>query len=408
MRVRDYIYDAIRGLRMNPTRTFLTALGIIIGVGSVTLLSIIGEGARAVILDATSGAGSLQISIFAGPGDGAGRPDFENPRPLKIGDAESLRNLPELEAVSPLIFINGQASFEGEEVSATAVGVHPDFFKITRLNLKEGNFMAESDNTGGARVAVLGSKVANTLFPFGGAVGNTIKFKTHSFQVIGVLAGGSGGFGGQDRRVYIPETVARLLFSSSGDLTAITVAAREAIPPAMEAIRMILRDRRNIINPTGDLALDDFRVSATQDAISILTTVTRVLSLFLTSIAAISLLVGGIGIMNIMLVAVTERTREIGLRKAVGATPSTIATGFLTEAIALCASGGIIGASVGILIGWILSLILPNFVDGWAFVLPWTSIGIAIGISAGIGLLFGTYPAVRASRLNPIESLRYE
>lgn len=408
MRLQDYFRDAFNNLRQSPTRTFLTMLGIIIGVGSVILLSIVGQGAQSVILGAASAVGANQVSIFAGPGDGAGRPDFENPKPLKVGDAEKIKQLPVVSAASVIIISSGQVNFDGNEISASALGVDADYFTMNTLNLASGRLIESGDVTGGARVAVIGSDIATeSVFPNGiDPIGQIIKFKKQSFQVIGILKS-STTFRG-NKSIYIPSTTARAFLTGTDDITYMIATIDGDLELGMEEIRLAMRDRRGIINPTGDLAQDDFRVSASASAVSLLSTITGALSLFLSAIAGISLIVGGIGIMNIMLVAVSERTREIGLRKALGATTANIVTQFLSEAVLLCVTGGLIGVIGGLGLGKIGALIAVRFVDGWLYVIPWHIVVLAVMISAGVGLVFGVYPALRAGRLNPIESLRYE
>lgn len=411
MRTSDYIANAYRTFVLNPRRTALTMLGLVIGIASVIMLNVIGLGAERAILHTISILGTNTIFIAPGPGDGGGQPNFISVEPLRMRDVRVLEALEGLGQVVPIVLSSGQAVYLENDLNTMAFGSYPEIAGFYSLSVESGRFFDDTDVSSGSRVVVIGSTIAEKLFPNEDPVGKRVKIQKQSFEVVGVLEplGVATGFMDVNQRVYMPLSAAQsYLTGKTSEVSFIGVLADTDLEIAISEIRFALRDSRDIENPTGDLALDDFRVSTQQELVDIISTVISALQLFMSAIAAISLIVGGIGIMNIMLVAVSERTREIGLRKALGATSNSITTLFVVEAMAICGVGGIVGIGAGLGIGAIISAVAGQYVPGWSFAFSWDMIGIAVGVSLIIGIIFGVYPARRAGRLDPITSLRYE
>jgi putative ABC transport system permease protein len=336
-----------------------------------------------------------------------------NPKPLTLGDAEALRDqfaAPSIEAVAPALQGNGLVSFGGEQTSTQLFGVTPDYFQVRNLNVAEGELITEEHMLGRASVVLLGSDVADALFDrTSGLVGETVRIEGQPFRVIGILeTKGGGAFGSEDDQVIIPFTTAqaRLIRRSTSDRVDIIFVQAldgDVVTQASDEIAQILRTRHR--TPVG---ADDFTVFTQQDLLTTFESITGILTIFLGGIAGISLLVGGIGIMNIMLVSVTERTREIGLRKALGARKRDILTQFLTESSLLSLIGGLIGIGLG----WLISFMVGRIAEasGTAFtpIVGIDAVLLATIFSAAVGLFFGIYPANRAAGLEPVEALRYE
>jgi putative ABC transport system permease protein len=403
---------AFRGLKTNKTRSFLTILGIVIGVSAIILISSLGQGAQNLILSQVQGLGSKTIAVLPGrqpkgPSDVAQL--FSDS--LKERDLTALlrkTNVPTLQTIVPVVF-GGDTAFYGSEAYRLSIfGANQDIQSVFKLSVEEGNFFTEDDVRARSAVVVIGSKVRDELFGKSDAIGEKIKIKNVSFRVIGVLPKkGQASFLNFDELAIIPYSTAqeyifgikffhRFILEASSDAT-IDQTAHDAI--------LTLRENHGITDP----AKDDFYVQTQADLAKTLGTVTDVLTWFLASVAGISLFVAGIGIMNIMLVSVTERTREIGLRKAVGATGKDILQQFLYEAMTLTAVGGIIGIILGASLSFIISLILSKALAvAWVFTFPLGAAIVGIGVSALVGLVFGLYPARQASQKSPIEALRYE
>ncbi len=404
------VKSALRALTANKLRSALTMLGIVIGVGSVVALLSVGTGAQASITSRISNIGANVITIYSGSrnnftpsGAGGGAT-----APLTYEEAKELSGLAGVAAVSPQVQSRQTLKYQSTQTSAQVVGVEPDYATVHPDQLDYGRFISASDVTNKSRVAVVGSQIVTDLFGGLNPVGKSIKINGILFEVIGVMKEqGSGGFGfSRDTTTYVPITTAMARLSNSRvgnqkSVSTIEVSASnsDAIDTAMTSIKSKLRT----LHKLGVGESDDFTVQSQTDILSSLTSVTTTLTVFLGAIAGISLVVGGIGVMNIMLVSVTERTREIGLRKAVGARRRDILYQFLTETLVLSVLGGIIG----ILIGAGISAVVSASGVMTTVVSP-ESIVLAFGFSAAIGIFFGLYPANRAAGLKPIEALRYE
>ena len=355
MTLAQAFLEALESLSGNKLRSGLTVLGIVIGVAAVIAMLAVGHGAEASITGSISGIGTNLLFVFRGdPAD-----NIRNPKPLTLGDAEALRDqfaAPNIEAVAPALQGNAVVSFGGERVSPQIVGATPEYFQVRNYNITEGELITEEHMLGRASVVLLGPEVAEKLFGHSdGVTGETVRIEGQPFRVIGVLESkGGGSFGSQDNIVIVPFTTAqtRLIRRSTSDrvdIILVQAVSGDVVTQASEEIAAILRTRHR--TPVG---ADDFTVFTQQDLLATFQSITGILTIFLGGIAGISLLVGGIGIMNIMLVSVTERTREIGLRKALGARKRDILTQFLTESSLLSLIGGIIG----IMFGWLISFIV--------------------------------------------------
>ncbi len=412
------VFEALESLNGNKMRSGLTVLGIVIGVAAVIAMLAVGNGAQASITGSISSIGTNLLFVFSGPppngppGPGDQR-SGNNERPLTLADADAIADpfaAPSVEQVAPAIQGNGTLTFAGENSTTTISGVTPTYATVRNMELAEGEFINEEHALGRMSVVVLGPETTEAIFGrTDGVVGETIRIEGQPFRVIGVLvAKGGGAFGSEDNAAYIPFTTAqaRLIKRSSRDevdVIFVQATSAEAVPQASEEIADIIRQRHR--TPIG---VDDFTIFTQQDFLSTFETITGVLTIFLGGIAGISLLVGGIGIMNIMLVSVTERTREIGLRKALGARKRDILLQFLTESSLLSLIGGIIGIMFGWLIAFIVGQVATATGNNFTPIVGTDAILLSTSFSAIIGLFFGIYPASRAANLEPVEALRYE
>jgi len=410
---RQLLVLVSRALLSNKTRSFLTMLGIIIGVGAVVLIVSLGAGAQSLILGQLDGFGGDLIDILPRQSDAKGPPASVfgvKVTSLKLSDAEAFRNtknLPHLTAIVAYYQTSVSLSWRDQSYDTTLQGINGDYLELDGGELVAGRFLSKEEMSTNLRLAVLGSTVADELFGGNDPIGQKIKIKNQSATVIGVMKErGQVGFSNYDNLVFVPLSFAQKDIAGVNYLSNIKVKVDnvENIEESMEAIRQTLRERHDIDNPEDD----DFSVRSFRDALDLVTSITDALRYFLAAMAALSLLVGGIGIMNIMLVSVTERTREIGLRKALGATNSQVLSQFLFEAIALTLIGGLIGLLAGVFISYLASLIVRSLGYRWDFIVSLSSVLLAVGLSTLIGMIFGYYPARRASRLSPIEALRYE
>ena len=398
---------ALVALRTNLMRSILTTLGVMIGVLAVILAVAVGDGAKASVMESINSLGSNMAIIFPQPENNGGRRVVDRGRLTERDAAAIERLVPGVSGMAPQLRSTVQIVIQGRNSTTTAIGVTSDYGQVANTEIDTGRFIADADVRTAARVVVLGPSVAAKLFGSFDPLGQTVRIARVAFVVVGVLESKGSTFGtDNDDLVLVPITTARQRFSSVAgqgpdDLAILFVGFEDGadLASGKNAIIRVLRARNNV--PKGEIS--PFTVNTTEEFMEQTGTVTAVFQGVLVAIASISLLVGGIGIMNIMLVSVTERTREIGLRMALGAKRSDIRNQFLVEAAVLCVIGGLIG----LLLAKILARVFENVADFPAPIGVGTVIG-AILFSAFIGLAFGSYPAIRASRLSPIEALRSE
>ncbi len=405
---------SIRSLKSNLSRSVLTILGIIIGVMAIVLVVALGQGAQGLILDQVKGVGANTIILRpgrqpSGPTDAAESLFSDSIKEREISALERPENVPGVESVAPAVIVTGPVTYEENSYRPTTIGWSAnsmaDMFQIYPA---EGNYFSDEDISQRSRVVVIGSRVREKLFGKSDAVGKFIKIKGHSLRVVGVLPerGQVSAFN-IDEIVLLPYSTAQKDILGINYFQEVFVKAQDSsdVDVVANNIKETLRDLHNITDPEKD----DFFVMTQKDIADRLSIITQALTIFLALIASISLLVGGIGIMNIMLVSVTERTREIGLRKALGATNSDIMKQFLLEAVILTVSGGGIGTALGITFAFLASVVLrAQFNLAWPFQIPISAIILGVGMAGIVGLAFGIYPAKKAATKDPIESLRYE
>jgi putative ABC transport system permease protein len=409
MTLLQAVLEALESLSANKLRSGLTILGIVIGVAAVIAMLGVGQGAQETITGTISGIGTNLLFVFRGNI----QEDVRNPQFLTLGDSQAVNDVflaPSVVAVAPVVQANNrEVVYSGKRRLAQLNGVTPDYQKVRNYNLIEGEFINEEHMLGQASVVLVGPEVAKALFDrTEGITGEMVRLDGQPFRIIGVLESkGGGSFGSQDNVLMVPFTTAttRLIRRSRDqvDLLIVQAASPEVVKQAAEEVRQILRTRHRII-----IGPDDFTVFTQEDFIQTAATITGVFTIFLGGIAGISLLVGGIGIMNIMLVSVTERTREIGLRKALGARRRDILIQFLTESSLLSLIGGVIGIGFGWLIAYVVGRIAEANNTPFSPAIGIDAILMATLFSTAVGLFFGLYPANRAAGLEPVEALRYE
>jgi len=389
-------------------------LGIVIGVMSVILMLSVGQAAENYILSQVASFGSDLMIVRSGPGDGGGTssgpPNMTIKQTVDLDDYERLKKENWVEAISASYFSDLLVEYQNASITPRVAGVTQDETVVYNTSIKEGNFISESDVDSSARVAVLGIDAADDLFGQENPIGKRIKIKKQNYRVIGILdRAGTRFFTNLDKGVYVPVTTLMRDLNQDYVFSLSLKIGNMSADEAKERIRIILRDTHNLDNPEGDLSKDDFFIAGQEDTAAAAGVIGSILQVLLASIAAISLIVGGVGIMNIMFVTVTERTREIGLRKAVGAKQSDILAQFLIEAVVLCIVGGLIGVLAGISISYLGIEILRAFEsDNWIFMIPWDGVFLGLGVSTAIGIIFGYIPARRAAKYNAIKALQYE
>jgi putative ABC transport system permease protein len=409
MNLFQSITEALESLLSNKLRSALTILGIVIGVAAVIAMLAIGRGAQDSITGSIQGIGTNLIFISAGNRVN----DVRNPRPLTLQDAQAMGDklsAPSVLAVAPVLNGSYDVTYNGITKRVAVNGVTPEYAQVANETLSEGAFILADQQLGRAAVAVIGPDTAQNLFGRKeGVTGESIRVNGQPFRVIGVLASkGGSGFGSQDDRVLIPLTTAQSRLRQGGERDTVSMievqaASSDLVSQATSEVSQILRVRHRTA-----IGLDDFTTFSQDQLLSTASSILGVLTIFLGGIAAISLLVGGIGIMNIMLVSVTERTREIGLRKAIGARKSDILLQFLTESVVLSLFGGVIGIGLAWVIATVVGAIAAANNTAITPRIEVSAILLATLFSMGVGLLFGLYPANRAANLQPVEALRYE
>ncbi|ERT56456.1 MULTISPECIES: ABC transporter permease [Megasphaera] len=401
----ESIRIAISALLSNKLRSILTMLGIIIGVGAVIVMISIGMGVKQNVTNSIASLGSNMLIIIPGATNSGGvRTAAGSGEKLKLDDADAIKKkIKDIDYVSPTVNKSYQIVYGNENWNTTVYGVTPEYLNIRSLSVTSGSFVSQADLDSRNRVAVIGPTVAGNLFDSVNPVGRSIRINNQPYRVIGVLESKGQSSMGQDQDdvVIVPLTTAqeRLLGITYVKTINVQVSSADKIESVQSQIETLLRQRHHIIGTKED----DFTVRNLTSLMETMTSTTTMLTLFLGSIAAISLLVGGIGIMNIMMVSVTERTREIGIRKALGATFRTIMLQFLIESVVIGVIGGLLGVAMGVGLAEAIRM-SGKFTP----VVTAAPIIVSFCFSVGIGLFFGIYPARKAARLDPIEALRYE
>jgi len=405
---------AFHSLRTNLARSLLTILGIIIGVMAIVLVVALGQGAQGLILDQVKGVGANTIILRpgrqpTGPDSAAETILSDSIKQREIDALKNTVNVPDTESVDPAVLVTGPVQYQENTYRPMVLGWTADALTtMFQISPSEGTLFSSDDILQRSKVAVIGSKVREKLFGSSDAIGEFIKIRGQNIRVLGVLpARGQVSAFNVDDLILLPYSTAQKDILGINYFNEIFIRVKDGadVDLAASDIKATLRDMHNITDPEKD----DFFVMTQKDIVDRLSTVTQALTIFLAMIASISLVVGGIGIMNIMLVSVTERTREIGLRKALGATNSDILRQFLLEAVILTVSGGASGTLLGISLAFVAAIVLKSqFNLAWPFVMPLSAIILGVGMAGVVGLLFGIYPARKAARKDPIEALRYE
>lgn len=406
MDIRELILQSIKALTVNKLRTGLATLGIVIGIGSVIALVSLGQASQQAIQSQIQSLGSNLLTVIPGAQrSGAIRGAAGGSTTLTNEDAAAISSSPEVTSVarvSPEVSRRSQVTTGGSNTNTQIIGATDVYPSVHNVAIASGAFFTAQDVASMSKVAVVGPQVVSDLFADGNAIGQTLRIGTQTFTIIGVTASKGGtGFQNQDDIIYVPLTTAQKQLFGINYLSTISLEAKssEQMTTAQNEVGYLLLARHKFNDPSQA----DFSIFSQQDILNTATSTTGTFTTLLSGVAAISLIVGGIGIMNIMLVTVTERTREIGLRKALGAKKKIITTQFLIESVMLTFTGG----AIGIVLGVVASFIIAKLTNA-PFVISLPSIGLAFLVSAGIGILFGWYPARAAANLQPIEALRYE
>ncbi len=413
MNVYTNILESLQSLSSNKLRSALTVLGIVIGVAAVIAMLAIGQGAQQSITNQSESIGTNLIYVSPGASRQGGVVSAAGTAgTLTLDDAAALQQIPGVVAVAPEVDGRAQIVYQGQNLNTRLLGITPDYQTLSNLSMASGDFISQDNVIANSSVIVLGNAVATNLFGDpNSAVGQTITVNRQPFRVAGVLnPKGGTGFLNQDDQVFVPLTTAQHRLTGNNTFrgaNVISVINVQASSP--NAVNQVMTDVTNVMRQQHNTAqgTDDFSVTSQQSVLATATQITNLLSIFLGGIAGISLLVGGIGIMNIMLTTVSERTREIGVRKAIGARRKDIMTQFLIEAMTLSLLGGFIGVALG----WIIAQIIGRIQLGGSAITPVVSLDsilLATLFSMAVGLFFGIYPAARAASLQPVEALRYE
>lgn len=407
MRIRDLFEETYSAVTVNKVRSSLTILGIVIGIGSVIAMISIGQGAQGSIQSNIESMGSNLIMVMPGFSRSVGsqvRTQRGSAQTLTLADAEAIASeISLVKAVAPDKTSRYQVTAKSNNTNTQVIGTVPEYTSVRNVTVETGYFISDSQSKSSAKVAVLGPTVSEDLFGEGvSPIGETVRINKVDFKVIGVTKSkGSTGMSSSDDLIYVPLSTAQKYLAGDSYISTISVEASDAsvMTTIQNQITELLLKRHKI----SDSTKADFQVMNQSDIVEAASSVTQIFTILLASIAGISLLVGGIGIMNMMLTTVTERTKEIGLRKAIGALKSDISIQFLLEAIMLTLIGGILG----VVLGWILAAAVTKFADVTTSISS-GSVLLAVGVAMAIGLVFGYYPARRAAKLNPITALRFE
>ncbi|MFA6160755.1 MAG: ABC transporter permease [Patescibacteria group bacterium] len=413
MRISDTFTMSLKSLTRNKSRAILTMFGIVIGVAAVILMMSVGQAAERYILSQVASFGSDMIFMRNGPGDGsqgAGPPTSAVKQTLALKDYKKLKQQSWITAVDADYMSDLLLEYGGLSKRHSVSGTMESGPAIYDSEVAEGSYFSVEDVDSKTHVVVLGADIATEFFGQEDPMGKQLKINKKPYRVVGVMKpAGTRFFTNLDKQVYVPATT--LMQDFNVDYFQFIAVRIGTTPPeeAKEKLRLILRDNHNLDNPTGDLSKDDFFIASQEDAQENAGVIGNILQILLVSIAGISLIVGGVGIMNIMFVSVTERTREIGLRKAIGAKRFDILGQFLTEAIMLCLIGGLVGVAIGVSASWLGIKVLQAVQSpSWTYAVPYMGIFLGLGVSTAIGVIFGYYPAKRAAELNPIQALQYE
>jgi len=412
---KQSVKTSLKALLANKGRSFLTMLGIIIGVSAVIIIMAVGAGAQSLIINQVKTLGTDIIGILPGASENDGPPATVMGiviTTLTYEDGLALNNKKNVPNIVDLVSYYkgmGAVSWGSNSYDTNLSGTTVGYLTVEGGEVDQGRFFTKEEEINLAKVVVLGSTVKKELFGESDPVGQRVKIKKHSFEVIGVMKEkGTVALQNNDDQVFIPIKTMQKLISGVNHVSMmrLKIDNEEDTDRAMADVKATLRERHDITDQSG--ANDDFTVRSSAQAMDMITTITDALKFFLVAIAAMSLLVGGIGIMNIMLVSVTERTREIGLRKAVGANNENIMIQFLMEAATITLSGGAIGVVIGSIIAILISVVAKFLGYNWDLSISLLSIALALVVSISVGLIFGLYPARKASKLQPVEALRHE